>query len=253
MTRKAIRMAYVSTRRRRAAPRLRPREAWPRFRQGSRLVADGDRHGQASSSLAQTDERHRGDERDDGHHQRQGRGIADVVLGERFLVGVGGDHLGGVGGAAAGHDEDDVEDVEAADEQERGDDVDHVRHLRHGDIPEALPGVRAVDGRRLEQVLADVLQTGQEDDEDEADRGPDRGDEHGVERDVGIAEPAAGDILQPDGVEDLIEDAEDRVVDPVPDDADDDRREHLRHEEDGAEEGEPVRSAPEQDRPATCR
>src|SRR5215216_674045 len=105
-------------------------------------------------SLAQADERHRGDERDHGDYYGEGRAIADMILGERLLIGIGGEHLGGVGRATAGHDEDDVEDTEAADEQERDDDVDDARHLGNRHIPETLPGIRSVDSRRLQKILA---------------------------------------------------------------------------------------------------
>jgi len=108
-------------------------------------------------SLAQANERHRSDERDHSDYYGEGRAIADMILSECFLIGVGSEHLSGVGRAAAGHDEDDVEDTEAPDEQERDDDVDHARHLRHGHIPETLPGIRPIDGCRLQKILADVL------------------------------------------------------------------------------------------------
>jgi hypothetical protein len=88
----------------------------------------------------------------------------------------------------------------------------------------------------------------QQDDEDEAERGPDRGGEHGVQRRVGVAEPAGGERVEADQLEHAVQPAPGRLVDPAPDDGDGHLRQDVRQEEDHPVDDAAPLDVPEQQR-----
>ena len=65
------------------------------------------------------------------------------------MVGLRGDRLGGVGGAAVGEPEDDVEHLDRVDDAEHQHDVHHRPQQRPRHVPEGAPAGGAVQGRRL--------------------------------------------------------------------------------------------------------
>ena len=108
-----------------------------------------------------------------------------------------------------------------------------LAQARHGDVPELLPGIGAVDPRRLVIVLGDALQAREIEDHREADGAPGIGGEGGGEGGVEIRQPPAGEEAQPHGLEDDVDGAEIRIVHPAPDDADGNQRQHGRRVIDG--------------------
>ncbi len=89
-----------------------------------------------------------------------------------------------VSNCAAGHDVDDVEGLQRRDDDRRRDDRDRRQQEREDDPLEDLPFGGAVDSGRLEQLRADALEGGRDDDHGEAGPHPGHDDDQrdGVER-----------------------------------------------------------------------
>ena len=171
---------------------------------------------------------------EEDHGNRHGRAVADAILGEEALEEREAHHLGRGAGSAAGQQIDLVEDLEGDDQTKGEGDQDRREHQRHGDEAELLPRRGAVDARRLEDVLRQRFEAGEEEQEAERRPVPDVDDDDRQQRRVGIAQPVARrDADQP---EHLVHQPEVEVEHQLPDRADDDARDQDGQDEDGAEE-----------------
>ena len=165
----------------------------------------------------QVDQKQDGEDRQDREHvERDRRALADVRCRQPDLVGIGAEDVGRVGRPALGQDVDQLEIGKGPDDGEQGGDQDDPSDGRDRDMKEPLPGVRAVDGRRLVQLLGDGLKSRQDRDGEERDATPDVGQADRGDRQVGIAQEV--DVLfdQPQGFEEPGDGAEDRVEDHEP-------------------------------------
>ncbi len=171
-------------------------------------------------------EKKKPDEQDQHQHGERtvGRRFAEAELTETQLVDARGKDGGRVQRTAPASDVDDVEIVEGQDRRQQ-----HVHHRdrkdrgqRHIDQAAELAG--AVDRRRFDLLLIDVLERGQEHDGRERKPFPEGGEDdrgHGGRR-IGQPADALVDQTQPD--EERIDEAELRVVHEAPQN----RRHHPR-------------------------
>ena len=86
-------------------------------------------------------------------------------------------------------DLDDVEIGEGHDQREQGRDLDDVAHHRQVDVPDLLEPVRAVDRRRLVQLIGHRFERRQIHDHEERRADPDIDQDDREARPIGIAEP----------------------------------------------------------------
>src|SRR5690606_13519242 len=136
---------------------------------------------------------------DDGHHQdrhqhqREGRGVSEVVVRECLLVDVERHRESGVGGAAAGEHEDQVEGLHAGDARHRaGEQDEEGRRPQHRkrDAGEPPPPARAVDRGRVVEVLGDAAETAEEEQHLVAGLAPDGDSDDGQQRELWVPQPA---------------------------------------------------------------
>src|SRR5262245_27322333 len=167
-------------------------------------------------------------QREQDHEQRAR--VADVEVEEADLEGVDVQRLRGEAGPALRHHVDVVERLEAVDgaEQERHDDRRPQQGQR--DAPEHLRGRGAVDLRRLVRLERQRGETCERDQRDE--RRPLPGVHHHERRDDDrrVAHPLVG--TEPHQPDQVVHDAERRVVHHHPHERDRHRRRHHRQQED---------------------
>ena len=102
------------------------------------------------------------------HDDSQGAGVVELGQREGGLVDVGDQKLGGVAGAAAGHDVDEIEAGKGRNDADDEAKEDRGAQERQGDPPELAPAAGAVDRGRLVEIGRDALQPGEQDDHEEA-------------------------------------------------------------------------------------
>ena len=178
---------------------------------------------------------------DDGHR----RAVADLPGVEDGLHEVGRGDLGRVVGAAVGEDVEEVERLEPARDAEEDRDLDRGADDGHPDAPEDGALFRSVQARGLDDLGRDLAQRGEEDRHVEARVDPAGHDADREERCLLVAEPYARPVLETEGAEGAVDEAEVGVVDEGPQHGDDDHGEHDRGEDRDAE---PQRSALDRDR-----
>ena len=144
------------------------------------------------------------------------------------------------GARGPAEDVDQVEGAEDQDEGEHGDDGEGGREHREGDVAEDLPAARAVDQRRVAQILRHVLQAGQVEDDGHAVPLPELDDVDGLHRPDWIGLPLPLPAAKPDVGQEGIDDADDRVEHQDPDDPGrDGRHDHGQEDDDPVDVGHP--------------
>lgn len=131
----------------------------------------------------------RNDEQQRQHHKRAGGGAPGIVALDRLLIDVEQQEIGRVGRSALGQDEDVVDLGDDVDQPDYHDEADGRLEIGQGDVAQALPGIGAVEDRRLIGVGRNRLQPGEEEQHVVAGVLPDRQAHDRVQGDVGIAEP----------------------------------------------------------------
>ena len=138
--------------------------------------------------------------------QRDGRAVAEGEALEAELVHVGRHRLAGVDRSAFGHDPDQVEELERAQRRKEDRQPDRRAKERDRHVADDARGRGAVDQRRLLQLARDVLQTGQVEDEVEAEELPGDHDEDARSRTVsGSPSQPRGSIAGNDRAEQAVD------------------------------------------------
>src|SRR6202043_1801276 len=177
------------------------------------------------------EQQHREDrERDRGALAQQARADTD-------LVGVVGKKLRRVCRSAAGQHIDKLKIGERLNNREQHDDQGHRQQQRPRDVPEALPGPRAVNGRGFVQFGADRLQSGKQADRIERNEAPDIDDYHRYQSQVRVAQPVDPAVDDPELEQQVIDDAEGGIEHPLPSEGRQHGRDDERQEYEGAGEG----------------
>ena len=130
-------------------------------------------------------------------------------------------------GTAHGHQKDDGQIGEREHDAENQADGHDRQNHRHDDLVVAPPETGAVDGRRVEYVLWDRGDAGEEDDDGKGKEAPGIDDDHRQHRQIRVAKPVrrllAGDEAKRD--QRPVDDAVERIEHPLPGD----RGERDRH------------------------
>src|SRR5690606_21551082 len=176
----------------------------------------------------------RDDHQEHEHHHRDGGGVAELQALEGAREQVVHDDLGGAERPGAGHDVDGREDLERVDHLQHEDQVGGGRQQRPGDVAEHRPAGGAVDLGRLVVLVRDVEQAGQVDDHVVAGALPDDQQDDGRHRPLLVGEPVDGGAAEQ--LDDLVEEADARVVQPLPHHRHRHHRGDDRQEEGGAED-----------------
>ena len=144
---------------------------------------------------------------------------------------------------------DHVEDLQRADHRQEHPDPDRRAEQRDRDVPLDLPPARAVDRGGLGQLVRHVRQSGEEQDDGEADVLPGEDEQQRPDDHVEVGEPRLHQAAQPERPQQGVRRA---VVhqDELPHDADGDLGEHVGHEDQQPEHGAPAEAAVEQQRDA---
>ena len=114
-------------------------------------------------------------------------------------------------------------------------------------MPLRLPPAGAVDGGRLVQFVGDALQPGQHDQDREAEVLPADDAEHHPERDVGVAQPGTGPVVQADQFQQGVDEAVGGEQ-QLPGEAGDHLGQHVGDEDRGPDEGASLELAVQQHR-----
>ena len=147
-------------------------------------------------------------------HDQQRRRAPDIGVLEELQVRLHLEHHQRVAGPALGHGIDDVELLDGIEQAEQAgrDDVRHQHRQRDAEEDE---GARhAVERRRLERLLGQRAQAGQQQDHDEGRIDPDIDQHHRQQRGRGIGGPA--EIGEAEEAHQIAEDAEIRVGHQLP-------------------------------------
>ncbi|CDN46056.1 hypothetical protein BN871_KG_00070 [Paenibacillus sp. P22] len=153
---------------------------------------------------------------DEEEHERSGGGIAEVAELEAVLVNEQRRGYGAVERPALGHDERLFEKLQPADHRRHADEEDGEAHHRNRDPGQLLPVAGAVQLRRLVVRAVDALQRRDEDDHVEADAAPQRQQDERQLGDRRIGQPSH--LVESERRQDVIEEADARIVQIAPDD-----------------------------------
>ena len=176
----------------------------------------------------------REDDHDDQDHEHDGqsRRQAHRSLGERKDVDLDPGDRRRVARPAGRRDVDDVKRGERGDHRDGQAHADLVSEKRDGDRDELPEPARTIDPGGLIQGGVDLGHARLEQDGAESQQHPDSDDANGRECPVEVAEPGTGDRAEPDGLEDLVDQAREGQQ-PAPDDAGSDERDDLGQEQNG--------------------
>ncbi|KNC24648.1 hypothetical protein FF38_03538, partial [Lucilia cuprina] len=143
-------------------------------------------------------------EHQQGEHDREGGGLADLPLEEREVVDLQTRHHRAAAGAALGGDVDDVEAAQGPDDGDEHRDAELLPDGGQGHREELADGPRAVDARGLVEGGIDLGHAGEQQQHAQAERDPRADHADGGQSGVEVAEPRTGDAAEPDRAEELL-------------------------------------------------
>src|SRR5581483_4258968 len=148
---------------------------------------------------------------------------------ERDAVQIHRDELGLIPRTPASHAHHEVKRFQRLNRTEQNGDEQKRHHLRQRDVPKLEPRARAVNCRRLIQIIGNRIQTGQDEQHDEWTPHPYVYEDDTGEREIGnrLVEQTTADDIQIcriDERNDVIEKTKIGIVDELPEQPDNDRR-----------------------------